>query len=125
MAEETEQVRVGWKQGIITHASDDGHIMAIEIANGKALGRRFPLSLCDYRAPVPSRKNFLDWGKNFHEKEKTKLPGFKTEQLHKPARNENIYFEVSADNKIVGWCSRFDFLKGKIEAKKKFNKKAA
>ena len=122
--EEVEQERNGWKRGILTQVSSDGLIFAIEQVGGKFLGRRFPLSLDDYRAPVPSEKNFLDWGQNRSEKEKTKKTGCGSEPGHRPVRNESIHFEVSADNKIVGWCSRYDFLKAKIAAKKMFKKAA-
>lgn len=117
MVKETETQREGWRRGIIVQASDDGHIMAIEEVGGKYIGRRFALNLDDYRIPVPSKVNFLDWGETRAQKEaKKEDPGLR----HRPVRNESIHFEVSADNKIVGWCSNFDLLKVKIVAKKMF-----
>jgi hypothetical protein len=116
MVKETEQ-RKGWKRGIIVQANSDGHIMAIEEVGKKYIGRRFALDLGDYRIPVPSKENFLDWGDNRAEKRaKGEDPG----SQYKPVRNESIHFEFSADGKIVGWCSNFDFLKAKIVAKKMF-----
>jgi len=116
MVKETEQ-RKGWKRGIIVRADSDGHIMAIEEVDKKYTGRRFALDLDDYRIPVPSKANLLDWGKNRIEKIAN---GENPDSQHKPVRNESIYFELSADNKVIGWCSNFDFVKAKIAAKKMF-----
>lgn len=114
MVKETE-LPCGLKRAIITNIIDGGHIMAIEEADGgKHIGRRFALCLNEYRIPILSKDGSFNWERVQDTKAISK--GIKTK--HVPVRNGRVIFESSVGGKIVGWCSNFDFLKSRINAKK-------